>query len=241
MAKRKTDQEFTKEVFELVGDEYTFIDRYKNANRPLRVRHNVCGYEWTTSPANFLKGSRCFECHMKSTRKTNEEFLEEVHKEVGSEYKFLEPYKTSKDKLKCLHVTCGHKYDVSPYKFLFYGNRCPKCAGTSSKGERVIEKVLKEMGVNYEREKTFKRLGSFRFDFYLPDHSIAIEYDGKHHFRPNEFWGGDRYLSEIRKNDKIKSEFCKEFGIELLRISFFEFHQIERIVRDFLSKPQTKK
>lgn len=40
---RKTDTEFKKEVYELVGDEYKFIEPYNGSLRRIKYIHNVCG------------------------------------------------------------------------------------------------------------------------------------------------------------------------------------------------------
>ena len=39
----KTNDEFLKEVHDLVGDEYTFLEEYKGARVPIKYRHNPCG------------------------------------------------------------------------------------------------------------------------------------------------------------------------------------------------------
>lgn len=48
------------------------------------------------------------------------------------------------------------------------------------------------MNVSFEKEKTFidcvnpKTNFLLRFDFYLPDYNIIIEYDGEQHFKYND-------------------------------------------------------
>jgi len=59
---RKTNDSFFKEVFELVGDEYTFLEEYKGARKKVEVRHNACNHIFSTTPNNFLKGNRCPNC-----------------------------------------------------------------------------------------------------------------------------------------------------------------------------------
>ena len=54
-----------------------------------------------------------------------------------------------------------------------------------SKGEEKIEKLLNQAHIVYEREKVFPTLrsGKLRFDFYLPDSGVLIEFDGQQHFK----------------------------------------------------------
>lgn len=68
-------------------------------------------------------------------RKTNEMFEAEVKALVGSEYRFLSPYKSAAEKIAVTHMkdNCNnHTYFVSPNNFL-RGKRCPKCAGLCRK------------------------------------------------------------------------------------------------------------
>lgn len=60
---RKTDTRFKHEVYTLVGDEYTFLDKYVNSRTKLRVRHNKCGNVYEVYPANFISGHRCPFCN----------------------------------------------------------------------------------------------------------------------------------------------------------------------------------
>lgn len=62
MPKRKTDEQFKREAYDLVGDEYTFLDLYVNAHTKLRVKHNKCGNVYEIKPNDFLNGSRCSYC-----------------------------------------------------------------------------------------------------------------------------------------------------------------------------------
>ena len=59
---KKTDKEFIKEVFDLVGNEYTFLDEYITNNKKIRVKHNKCGYIYNVKPNDFQQGRRCPNC-----------------------------------------------------------------------------------------------------------------------------------------------------------------------------------
>ena len=72
------------------------------------------------------------------------------------------------------------------------------------------------------------------FDFYLPNLNLCIEYDGEIHYYPIIRFGGMNKLMEIQLRDSIKNEFCKNQGIELLRIPFFEYNRIEEILKEKL-------
>ena len=78
-----------------------------------------------------------------------------------------------------------------------------------------------------------------RFDFYLLNKNKIIEYDGIQHFKPITFGG----ISKERANenfetqklkDKSKDEYCKNNNIELIRIPYWDFDNIETIVSNYL-------
>ncbi|MDP2692708.1 MAG: zinc-ribbon domain-containing protein [bacterium] len=113
------------------------------------------------------------------------------------------------------------------------GSRCSVCS--ESKGERMIVKILLNNNIKYERQQKFDGCVNkilLRFDFYLPNINICIEYDGELHFEAKDFFGGIKRLKEIQKNDGIKNEFCLKNNIPLLRISYKE--NIEEKLTSFL-------
>lgn len=125
MGKKKTHEEFTKEVVNLVGDEYTLLNEYVTAHDKIKLIHNPCKHIYQVKPNNFLKGQRCPNCS-RSGRKKSSNFEQAVFDLVGDEYKVLEEYTHSLKKIEIKHEKCGHIYKATPSYFLS-GNRCPKC------------------------------------------------------------------------------------------------------------------
>lgn len=61
--KTKSNETFIKEVHEQTKGEYIFLETYKNNYTKLRVRHNLCGKEYSVTPHNFLDmKNRCPFC-----------------------------------------------------------------------------------------------------------------------------------------------------------------------------------
>ncbi len=123
----KTDAQFKQEVYDLVGNDYTFLDTYAGNKTKLRVKHNKCGNTYGVTPNSFLRGHCCPYCHLEARRKTSEDFKKEVFDLVGSEYVFLDSYVNTRTKLRVKHNKCGNVYEVRPNNFL-HGNRCPYCS-----------------------------------------------------------------------------------------------------------------
>lgn len=160
MTKRKTDKEFKQQVFDLVGDEYTFLDAYKNNRTKMWVKHNKCGNTYQVVPDSFLRGRRCPFCQRKVRVQkrtiTNEEFLKRVYKLVGDEYTFLEPYVNSRTAILVRHNKCGKISKMEPNNFLS-GARCKYCAhNVKLTTQQVKERIKKMYGNEYTLLSEYK-------------------------------------------------------------------------------------
>jgi very-short-patch-repair endonuclease len=63
------------------------------------------------------------------------------------------------------------------------------------------------------------------FDFYLPKQNMLIEYDGRQHFMPVNFYGcsdekAQKTYFDSKQNDAIKDKYCIENNIQLIRIPY---------------------
>lgn len=112
-----------------------------------------------------------------------------------------------------------------------------------SHGERQIDKFLKKLQINFEREKSFPNLrskkgGVLRYDFYLIDLKACIEYDGLHHFKDCGKYVDQ--LQDYQERDAIKNNFCKANNIHLLRIPYWNVNDIEDIILCFIKDIENK-
>jgi|GEM_PF-6639994 len=101
------------------------------------------------------------------------------------------------------------------------GRACSCQKGSS--GENIIMHYLKNRGVSFIREYSLSRLGlevKLRFDFYIEDQQLAIEYDGAQHFKPVAKFGGEEGFMKRKENDILKNELAANAGIRVLRIPF---------------------
>jgi hypothetical protein len=96
---------------------------------------------------------------------------------------------------------------------------------TESRGEKLIDKILTNKNIEYVRQKKFSDCVSKRgkicrklpFDFYVPDYNVCLEYDGRQHFEPVY---GEEQLEIQKFIDNLKDEYCKENGINLIRVPY---------------------
>lgn len=235
---RRTQEEFVQEVANILGQEYTVLGEYLASLKPVKMRHNTCGNEYVALPNNILRGATCLECANKSrnigNRKTHNEFIAEVNEHLLGEYKVLSTYESAFKHVEVEHVVCGNKYSVTPDNLL-RGRRC-RCI-TESKGVVLIGKILQNMGMPFEKEYTFedcRHIKKLRFDFMVMDKDkpvIAIEYDGRQHFEPIDYYGGERFFSLTVMRDEIKNEYCKNNNIKIVRIPYtYSEKQIEELI-----------
>ena len=117
-------------------------------------------------------------------------------------------------------------------------NKTKGCDKHISQGEEKIDKILKELGYNFERQKTFpdlkseqaKRPSPLFFDFYLSDYNICLEYDGIQHYSYKEEtdgWNTKENFEKTIKRDKQKNEYCKTKDIPLIRIPYTDFDKLD--------------
>lgn len=165
-------------------------------------------------------------------RKTQEEWKQQVKVLGGGDYVPVSNYKDVMTKVSVEHNKCATVYEVTPNNFI-NGHRCPRC--TQSSGELLVERYLAEKGITYETQKTFpelRRINKLRFDFYVPQARVLIEYQGSQHYYPNEFFGGLDEFKLQQERDDIKRAFAEENGYVLVEIP----HTIKTLegIRDML-------
>ena len=130
---------------------------------------------------------------------------------------------------------CGNITYVS-YRHLAAGDTS-SCGCIASKGEQKISQILRENDIVFEQQKTFDGCHSdknypLRFDFYLPDYNTCIEYDGKQHFKPIEYFGGEEVFKRQQENDQIKNNYCTENNIRLIRISDCSDEALNNLIKE---------
>lgn len=148
---RVSNDKFLKKVFDLVGEEYTFLEEYKGFYEHITVRHNICGDIYEVRPDMFYRGRRCKKCFHDSITKTHKEYIHELEIQgLLKEYKILSKYVTSKDKVEVEHLKCNYIYEVYPLT-LTRGHGCPKCANNLLKDSETFKKEVFELeGEEYE-------------------------------------------------------------------------------------------
>ena len=166
-------------------------------------------------------------------KKTLEDFIKESREKHGNKYNYNNvKYINNRTKVDIICKIHGI-FKQTPCSHLAK-HGCPKCK--RSNGEKQIENILEKLNIKYIAEKTFKELKSnknkyFRFDFYLPDHNTIIEYDGKQHFEVSEYLRGKEGFIDRKMRDNIKNIYCEVNNIKLIRIPYYDFNKIEKVIK----------
>ena len=223
-------------------DEYGFImlsTEYKGINSPIKVKCKKCGHIFYPLLSNLKKGSGCPKCYDRIRSKHMIIPYNERLKYVRSfGFDILTTEEDYIDGSHNVDILCdeGHVYSSKLHDF-YMGNRCPRCK--KSKGEVKISKVLDDLNIIYMEQYKFDDCRFYNhlpFDFYLPEYNILIEYDGKQHFILNSFGKDMWHFVDIKIRDTVKNVYCENNNIELIRIPYWEFNDIENILKDRINK-----
>lgn len=127
--------------------------------------------------------------------------------------------------------SCGNEKDIEAYS-LTHGLTQSCGCNIASRGEQIIQQLLEQNHIIYEKEKIFEscyftdtnRLA--RFDFFI-NNSYLIEFDGIQHFKErNSGWGIKNPLNKIQQHDEFKNQWCKNNNIPLIRIPYTHLNEL---------------
>lgn len=170
--------------------------------------------------------------------KTTEDFIAEMAM-INPDVEIVGEYAGSEEPVDCRCKLCGHFWNPIG-RSLKSGQGCPHC--TMSKGEIRVKKYLELNNIPYMSQKSFDDCfdeNKLKFDFYLPNYNTIIEYDGEQHFKPVDFankgieWATNLYNKNVTR-DSIKNKYCEDNNINLIRIPYYEYDNIEFLLESEL-------
>lgn len=205
------------------GDKYDYSEvNYSTNKTPVTIICKNHG-EFQQRPDNHInKKNGCLKCKHSDMYSNTDDFIMKANKVHDNKFDYSKvEYINNKSKVTIICPVHGD-YVQTPHGHLA-GYGCIQCYSRQSKPEKEIAKFLLDNNINFISEQRFndcKNVYTLPFDFYLPDLNMIIEYDGKHHFKAIESWGGEDTLKRVQNNDSIKSEYCKSNNIKLVRINY---------------------
>lgn len=227
--KKITTEDFILMSKEKYGDDYDYsLTKYCDYHKKVKIIFKNSGEIFEQTPSGHLSG-----CRPELIKRMDcGGFIKLSNIVHDDKYKYDKSiYVNAKTKVV---ITCQVHGDFlqTPNSHLG-GAGCPSCQ--ESKGEKIISKFLNKNDILYYRQHKFdecKNIYQLPFDFYIPSLRTAIEFDGLQHFQPIEYFGGLKAYESLKTNDKIKSDYCEDNYINLIRIRYDEIDKIEKILRE---------
>ena len=238
-----------------------FVERMGNINPNIEIRSRytknyqevdchckICKHDWSPTAQNLLAGHGCPNCaniKLSNDRRNDLETLKEKSKQISKYIDIcFDNYKNKNSNLDCTCKICHHKWQAC-FHNLMAGRGCPEC-NRISKGEAMISNVLNELSIDFIRNHAYDDLLSdndvrLSYDFYLVDYNILIEYQGEQHEKPIEYFGGEEKFKIQQEHDKRKREYALKNNIYLLEIWYWDFDNIEQILKEQLHINNNKK
>lgn len=187
------------------------LEKVKRTNELITCKCCICGKNNQRTMADYLRGRGC-ECQNPAKPIREEDFINNM--EDG--YSLLSLYNGIYGKVTIRHDICGFIYKTTARNVWRGRGKCPKCSKKESKGEKIIQSILDEKSIKYFREYPINIKGhNLRFDFFLPEQNLYIEFQGIQHFQAVPYFGGEQRLQKQQEFDQLKRQWCNDRLIEI--------------------------
>lgn len=229
--------------FVLLSEESDYID-----NASVLQCICSCGKKGTKRYYDLLANKKCNECakeRLSEMFRTKKDVADKIAN--NQDLTIIEyTYRNINDPILVECKKCKLQFSRSLSSMKCNGG-CPQCK--CSYGERKLLKYVKSLGLKYKQEYKFqhdpkngangcRNIRDLPFDVMIKTNSgktLLIEIDGIQHFQCIGMFGGMKARCAQIKSDLIKSTFCYNNNIPLLRISYMDIDNIEQLVSDFIS------
>ena len=215
----------------VVGNKYgrlTILEIIPNT-QPTRVKCVCdCGNVYIGRQADIICGHThsCGCLHKDMTSESNTKNWSGMISEYGVEFLHQDTMNHKGQWLwRCKCGICRHEFTALPAK-INNGHITSCGCALQSAGERYILSVLQELKADFVEQYSFqecKYKQLLRFDFAVFENNkllYLIEYDGKQHFEPIDWFGGIDGFEATKIRDGLKNKFCQERNIPLLRFPY---------------------
>ena len=225
---RISPNDFSDRVYKETNGNLKVVGKYIDCDIAVKVLCKKHGCYFYIKPRSCYSSTRskykCPKCRSeavsKETAKDQNTFLKELKLKHHGSIVCLDKYVNTHTKLHFKCLKCNHVFFSEPNSVIRLSG-CPTCA--ESHGEKAITYFLEDKNIEFERQKSFndcKYKRELKFDFFLPEKNMFIEYDGMQHFKPIEFFGGDKAYKHQKHLDSIKDKYALKKGIKMVRIKY---------------------
>jgi uncharacterized protein YbbK (DUF523 family) len=229
---RKTTEQAIEDFKKVHKDKYDYSKvQYKHHRKKVIIICPEHG-EFLQTPNIHITGHGCPKCNA-GGKYQKEKVLENFKKVHSETYDYTQvKYNNSETPVEIICKIHGSFYQI-PHNHKS-GSGCPKCA--SSKGEKIIANFLRnyldtsnDSFISFSTQHKFQEapapINNYRFDFYIPEVNLVIEFDGIQHYELIDFagkgpeWAKEEFLKN-KKRDEEKNKYLLENNINLLRVPY---------------------
>ena len=147
--KRKTDEQFKKEINDIYGNALEVLGKYKNNKEKILVKYKKCGHSEMKAPIKLLAHQGCGKCKGKSISisktKTKERYEKDLRDKGIDWIKVVGDYNGVNSKIDVINLKCNHRYEVNAGNLL-QGSGCPICHGMKDTSKFIDEIETKYPG-----------------------------------------------------------------------------------------------
>lgn len=237
-----TTEDFITKAKRVQKDNYDYTNtQYVNANTNITIKCPIHG-EFEILPNSFIKSGCCPRCSTEqrglNSRYTTEEFIERAKKVHGDKYDYSKTKYIGKEVPVTIICPKHGEFQQTPAHHL-KGSGCQKCA--CSHGETFIIEYLNNKKINFQSQyliqvpKDVRSSGRIYADFYIRDLNTIIEYNGKQHYVPIEYFGGKVTFEAQIKRDNYLRQYCLDNNIRLIELHYgIDFNIIKEYLDTYL-------
>jgi very-short-patch-repair endonuclease len=218
---------------------YKLIKEVKKVSKGTRRFLLECpeGHQYEVNFSKFKLGRRCPTCQNQTF---SLEYVKEYIEKEG--YELLEDtYVNSITEMKLRHKRCGNIVFSTFHGFKNGEKRCLICKDRVYRGEEAIKQHLNNLNIDFVSQKRFKDckdMQTLPFDMYVPLYNLVIEYDGEQHFDIKHSFDKSKFWVTIY-HDAIKNAYCEDNNINILRIPYWEYENINTLIDKEINKLKT--
>lgn len=248
--KKKSQKQFIEEVERKFPNMYDLSKvQYINSRTKVTLICNKCGYEWLVIPGNLLSlKHECPKCNRKRknyyTKLRNQKGLEFIeNSNIIHRNKYLYNKVNYVNCYTKVTITCPihGDFEQSPSHHL-QGEGCPICnnictkSSRRSKGEQLIYYILKKYNIMFYEQvpiyiEAYSKTVIVDFVIQYNDKTYYLEYNGKQHYVPIKFFGGELKFQNQVHRDKILQEYSLNNNISFVEVKYdLKENEIEKLI-----------
>ena len=221
---------------------------HNDKNSMVLVKCNLFGHHKNLYPQTAVsvgKNNICPECAKtrEYKKKAGENLVEKINNiliEKNSSFSFFGSIDRNDKSIIFYELICRN-CGCSEWEREKYVSsvKCKVCHPNDTIGESKVIEYLNFLKLTFKKQKKFpgmKNEMELKCDFFIPKLNLIIEYDGHQHYYPVDYFKGFKNFKKTIKCDWIKNRYALKNNINILRIPFKEYDNMEILIDNAIAK-----